>query len=70
MKLKDKYSASKLEAASEYILINNITPIQKNFKLIIENIQVKQKEEQKENDYALFRGADYFGGYRNDLSKL
>ena len=66
LKLKDKYSASKLEAASEYILINNITPIQKNFNLIIENIQVKQKEEQKENDYALLRGADYYGGYRND----
>ena len=66
LKLKDKYSARKLEAASEYILINNITPIHKNFKLIIENIQVKQKEEQKENDYALLRGADYYGGYRND----
>lgn len=66
LKLKDKYSVSKLEAASEHILDNHITPIQKNFRMILENIQEKQAKEYDENNYALLRGANYYGGYRND----
>ena len=44
LKLKDKYSSQTLERASGIIIEKNITPIHRNFKAVIENIQeVKEK---------------------------
>ena len=49
---------------SGIIVEKNITPIHRNFKVVIENIQkVKEKET---NDYALERSASYYGEYKND----
>ncbi len=66
LKLREKYSAGLLEAAAEIILEKHITPIHKHFKLTIENIQQQAKEEKQNNDYALIRGAKYFGGNDNE----
>lgn len=66
LKLKDKYSSQILEQASGIFIKKNITPIHRNFKAVIENIQEMKEEENKSNDYALVRGASYYGGYRND----
>lgn len=66
LKLKDKYSQQILEEASGIILKKHITPIHKNFKLVIKNIQEKQEEQSNSGEFALIRGASYFGGYRND----
>lgn len=66
LKLKDKYSSQILEEASGIIIKKHITPIHKNFKTVIENIQENTEKEQKTNEYALVRGASYYGGYRND----
>ena len=50
LKLKDKYSSQILEHASGIIIEKNITPIHKNFKSIIENIQeLKGKENETNN---------------------
>lgn len=66
LKMKDQYSAGMLEAAAEIILSKHITPIHKNFKAVIENIQEEKNEKSKTNDYALVRGASYYGGNNND----
>ena len=66
LKLKDKYSSQILEHASGIIIEKNITPIHKNFKSIIENIQELKGKENETNNYALIRGASYYGGYKND----
>lgn len=62
LKLKDQYSADMLEAAAEIILTKHITPIHRNFKAVIENIQETKKEENERNNYALVRGAEYYRG--------
>lgn len=67
LKLKDKYSSQILEQASGIFIKKNITPIHRNFKAVIENIQeMKEEEENKSNDYAFVRSASYYGEYRND----
>ena len=66
LKLKDKYSSQTLERASGIIIEKNITPIHRNFKAVIESIQEVKEKENETNDYALVRGASYYGGYRND----
>lgn len=66
LKLKDKYSSDLLEKASGIIIEKHITPIHRNFKSIIENIQEDKKEQIEKNDYALVRGAAYYGGFKND----
>lgn len=66
LKLKDKYSENMLEAASRIILSKHITPIHRNFKTVLEDIQAKANEEKEENNYALLRGRNYYGGTQND----
>ena len=61
-----KYSSQTLERASGIIIEKNITPIHRNFKAVIESIQEVKEKENETNDYALVRGASYYGGYRND----
>lgn len=71
LKLKDKYTRHKLEAAAKYILENNITPITKNFKTTIENLQYEEKETTNDiNAHTVIRGASYYGGLMDDKSKL
>ena len=59
LKLKDKYSKETLESASEYILNKHITPIHRNFMIVIESIQ-KNNNTRKE-DGAILRGPSYYG---------
>lgn len=66
IKLKDKYSVKLLEAAAKLILEKHITPIHRNFKIAIENMQENKENEKKENNYALVRGASYYKDNRND----
>lgn len=66
LKLKDKYSSQILEEASGIIIQKHITPVQRNFKAIIENLQDKEEENKEDNNYALVRGASYYGGFNND----
>lgn len=66
LKLKDKYSIKMLELASEIILSKHITPIHRNFKTVLDNMQDEKNMQEQENNYALLRGGDYFGGKRND----
>lgn len=66
LKLKDKYSAAMLEAAAQVILSKHITPIHKNFKTVLEHIQEEKSNQGKENNYALVRGGEYYGGKKND----
>lgn len=64
LKLKDIYSERMLEAASEKILNDHITPIHRNFKMIIQHIQVENETavELDEEAYGFIRGKDYYGG--------
>lgn len=62
LKLKDRYSEGMLEAASETVLSKHITPIHKNFKAVLDDIQEQNKLKNEENNYALVRGGEYFGG--------
>lgn len=66
LKLKDKYSVDMLEAASEIVLSKHITPIHKNFKTVLNDIQEEKNKQKEENNYALVRGGEYFGGRGND----
>lgn len=66
LKLKDKYSVSMLEAASKIIISKHITPIHRNFKTVLDNIQDEKNEKIKKNNYALIRGGEYFGGKNSD----
>lgn len=66
LKLKDRYSRQILEEASGIIISKHITPVQKNFKTVIENIQGKKDDTKNENKYALVRGAHYYGGIDHD----
>lgn len=65
LKLSDKYSDEILEKASEQIISNNITPIHRNFKTVIEKIQKDNTKTERNNDGAILRGASYFGD-KND----
>ena len=65
LKLKDKYSKETVESASEYILNKHVTPIHKNFMIVIESIQ-KEKNDEKKSDGAILRGSSYYGGENND----
>ena len=60
LKLKDKYSKEILESASEYILNKHITPIHKNFMIVIDSIQ-KESTGKKKKQGAILRGAAYYG---------
>ena len=51
-----------LEAASETVLSKHITPIHKNFKAVLDDIQERNKLKNEKNNYALVRGGEYFGG--------
>lgn len=66
LKLKDKHSVDMLEAASEIVLSKHITPIHKNFKTVLNDIQEEKNKQKEENNYALVRGGEYFGGRGND----
>ena len=59
LKLKEKYSKEILESASEYILDKHISPIHKNFMIVIESIQKNNKTKKK--DGAILRGPSYYG---------
>ena len=48
LKLSDKYGKETLESACGYILENQISPIHKNFKMVIELLQ-SSKENKEEN---------------------
>lgn len=62
LKLADKYSKETLESACGYILDNHISPIHKNFRMVINIIQSAKKEEKKRKDEgAILRGASYYG---------
>ena len=65
IKLKDKYSKETLESASEYILSRHITPIHKNFMIVIESVS-KNISKDKKNDGAILRGSSYYGGINNN----
>ena len=66
LKLADKYSKETLESACEYIRINHINPIHKNFKTVIDTIQsgINSKPDKNRNEGAILRGASYYGGGR------
>lgn len=67
LKLADKYSKETLESACEYILDKRITPIHKNFKAVIKQIQNNVLPKEKKKDIgALLRGPAYYGGNNND----
>lgn len=66
LKLIDKHSVDMLEAASEIVLSKHITPIHKNFKTVLNDIQEEKNKQKEENNYALVRGGEYFGGRGND----
>lgn len=70
LKLKDTYSKRLLEAASQTILEKHITPIHRNFKTAIVNMQEENHIEMETNKYALVRGAGYYGGNTDEESKL
>lgn len=62
LKLADKYSKDTLESACEYILEKQITPIHRNFMIVIDSIQNnKTSNNERKNDGAILRGASYYG---------
>ena len=62
LKLADKYSKDTLESACGYILEKQISPIHKNFKMVIELLQsAKQSKTERKDDGAIIRGASYYG---------
>ncbi|MBQ9035832.1 MAG: IS21 family transposase [Erysipelotrichaceae bacterium] len=70
LKLSDKYSPATLESTCEYILMKHISPIHKNFMMVIDNNQTVKKEDDKKNSGAILRGPEYYGGKGNDQSEL
>lgn len=63
LKLSQTHSKQILDQACEYILEQQITPIHKNFKTIIQQIESNLlKEEKKGNVGAILRGSEYYGG--------
>lgn len=62
LKLADKYSKETLESACRYLLDKDITPIHKNFMIVIDAIQNnKSNNNERKNEGALLRGASYYG---------
>lgn len=63
LKLADKYSKETLESACEYILDKHISPIHKNFKMVIDIIQSNKtnNNDQRKDEGAILRGASYYG---------
>lgn len=63
LKLGETYSDDMLEAASERILSEHITPIHRNFKMIIEHIQdEKYRDKTSGETEGITRGPGYYGG--------
>lgn len=70
LKLSDRYSAEKLEAACSKALSYTNTPSYKSIKDLIVNLReddnnpsIKKKDS---NQYGITRGAKYYGGHNND----
>ncbi|MGB4588972.1 MAG: hypothetical protein WBI17_07025 [Clostridiaceae bacterium] len=69
MKLADKYTPKRLENACRIALEKMPYPRYKNIRLILESAQDKKEEARKtgddfssSNEYAIVRGAAYYGG--------
>ena len=60
LKLADKYSKEVLEKACEYLIRKNITPIHKNFMIVIGSIQNSTRNKERKNEGAILRGASYY----------
>ena len=60
LKLADKYSKEVLEKACEYLIRKNITPIHKNFMIVIDSIQNSTRNKERKNEGAILRGASYY----------
>lgn len=61
LKLADKYSKTILEDACKYLLEKDITPIHKNFMIVIDIIQNNNNKNERKNEGAILRGASYYG---------
>ena len=62
LKLADKYSKETLESACRYLLDKDITPIHRNFMIVIDSISNNtNSNNEKKNDGALLRGSSYYG---------
>ena len=63
LKLADRYSKDTLERACEYIRSRHISPIHKNFMMVIDNLQSDKNNNtsQRKDDGAIIRGASYYG---------
>lgn len=62
LKLSDKYGKETLESACQYILEKQISPIHKNFKMVIELLQSSDENKtERKDDGAIIRGASYYG---------
>ena len=68
LKLSDRYPSDLIEEVSESILEKRVTCSYKNFKSYLDYLQdrnnklAEEAEEKENNDGALLRGADYYGG--------
>ena len=64
LKLSDRYPSDLIEEASRSILEKRVTCSYKNFKSYLDYLQDRNNKltEEENNDGALLRGADYYGG--------
>lgn len=66
LKLSDKYSASRLEAACKRALSYTLSPSFKSIQTILATGQDELPEEESPNDasaeFGFTRGSDYYGG--------
>lgn len=65
LKLSDRYPSDLIEEVSESILEKRVTCSYKNFKSYLDYLQDRNNklaEEKENNEGALLRGADYYGG--------